>query len=64
MTGKQPKKKEKWRTKFQGNMEGLSEDKRDQFLSLVTEYEDIFAKEKLGKSGSKNMPLTRVIASH
>lgn len=32
---------------------GLSEDQRDQFLSLVTEDEDIFAKENsdLGKSG-------------
>ena len=53
MTGEKPKEDEKWTSELQGNLEGLSEDQRDQFLSLVTKYEDIFAKENsdLGKSG-------------
>lgn len=53
MTGEQPTEDGKWRSELKGNLKGLSEDQRDQFLSLVTEYEDIFAKENsdLGKSG-------------
>ncbi|KAL9986207.1 hypothetical protein ACROYT_G000314 [Oculina patagonica] len=49
----EPMKEEKWKSSLQGNLEGLSEDQRGQFLSLVTEYEDIFAKDSsdLGKSG-------------
>ena len=51
--GEQPKKDEKWRSELQSNLEGLSEDQTAQFLSLVTEYEDIFAKDSsdLGTSG-------------
>lgn len=37
----QPKKNEKWRPELQSNLEGLSEDQTEQFLSLVTEYGDI-----------------------
>jgi len=49
----QPMKEEKWKSSLQGNVEGLSEDQRGQFLSPVTEYEEIFAKDSsdLGKSG-------------
>ncbi|KAL9952487.1 hypothetical protein ACROYT_G039751 [Oculina patagonica] len=49
----EPMKEEKWKSSLQGNLEGLSEDQRGQFLSLVTEYADIFAKDSsdLGKSG-------------
>ena len=49
----QPMKDEKWKSSLQGNLEGLSEDQRGQFVSLVTEYEDIFAKDSsdLGKTG-------------
>ena len=44
---------EQWKSSLQGNLEGLSEAQRGQFLSPVTEYEDIFAKSSsdLGKSG-------------
>ena len=51
--GEQPMKDEKWRSELQSNLEGLSEDQTAQFLSLVKEYEDIFAKDSsdLGKSG-------------
>lgn len=48
----QPKKDEKWRPELQSNLE----DQTEQFLSLVTEYTDIFAKKK-------SMQLTRLIAS-
>lgn len=53
MKDEQRKKEEKWKLSLQGNLEGLLEDQRGQFLSLVTEYEDIFAKDSsdLGKSG-------------
>lgn len=37
----QPKKDEKWRPELQSNLE----DQTEQFLSLVTEYTDIFAKD-------------------
>ena len=58
----QPVKAEKWKLSLQGNqwksslqdnLEVLSESQRGQFLSLVMEYEDIFAKDSsdLGKSG-------------
>ena len=49
----QPMEDEKWKSLLQGNLEGLSEDQRRQFSSLVTEYEDIFSKDSsdLGKSG-------------
>lgn len=48
-----PVKEEKWKSSSQGNLEVLSESQRGQFLSLVTEYDDIFAKDSsdLGKSG-------------
>ena len=38
---------------MQGDLEGLLEDQREQFLSLVMEYDDIFAKESsdFGKWG-------------
>ena len=38
---------------MQSNLKGLSEDQTEKFLSLVTEYEDIFSKysSDLGKSG-------------
>ena len=44
---------EKWKSVFQGNLEGLSEGQRGQFSSLVTEYEDNFSKDSsdLEKSG-------------
>ena len=53
LKGEQPKKDEKWRSELQSNLKGLSEDQTEQFLSLVTEYEDIFSKDssELGKSG-------------
>ena len=53
MKDEQPMKEEKWKSSLQGNLEGLSEDQRRQFVSLVTEYEDIFAKDSsdLGKTG-------------
>lgn len=40
-----PVKEEKWKSSSQGNLEVLSESQRGQFLSLCTEYEDIFAKD-------------------
>ena len=53
LKGEQPKKDEKWRSELQSDLKGLSEDQTKQFLSLVTEYEDIFSKDSsdLGKSG-------------
>ena len=49
----QPMEEEKWKSLLQGNLEGLSEDQKGQFSSLVTEYEDIVSKvsSDLGKSG-------------
>ncbi len=46
-------KEEQWKSSLKGNLEGLSEDQRGKFLSLVTAYEDIFAMDSsdLGKSG-------------
>ena len=35
--GEQPKKDEKWRSELQSNLEGLSEDQTEQFLSLVVD---------------------------
>ena len=42
-----------WKSSLQDNLDVLSESQRGQFSSLVTEYEDIFAKDSsdLGKSG-------------
>lgn len=47
------KEDEKWRLELRGDLEGLLEDQREQFLSLVMEYDDIFAKESsdFGKLG-------------
>ena len=47
------KEDEKWRLEFRGDLEGLLEDQRGQSVSLVMEYEDIFAKESsdFGKWG-------------
>ena len=47
LRGEQPKKDEKWRSELQSNLKGLSEDQTEQFLSLVTEYDDIFSKSGL-----------------
>ena len=49
----QPMEGEKWKSLLQGNLEGLSQDQRGQFPSLVTGYEDIFLKDSsdLGKLG-------------
>ena len=49
----QPKEDGKWRSELQSDLKRLSEDQTKQFLSLVTEYEDIFSKDSsdLGKSG-------------
>ena len=44
LKGERPKKVEMWRSDLQRNLIGLSEDQTEQFLSLVTEYEDIFSK--------------------
>ena len=45
LKGEQPKKDGKWRSELQSNLKELSEDQTEQFLSLVTEYEDIFSKD-------------------
>ena len=52
LKGEQPKKVKMWRPDLQRNLIGLSEDQTEQFLSLVTEYEDNFSKDSsdLGKS--------------
>ena len=52
-TGEQAKKEgENWKLGAQENLEGLSGDQRDQFASLMNEYDDIFAVNSLdlGKS--------------
>ena len=41
----QPVKEEKCKSSLQDNLDVLSESQRGQFLPLVTEYEDIFAKD-------------------
>ena len=53
LKGEPLKNDEKWRSGLQSDLKGLSEDQTKQFLSLVTEYEDIFSKDSsdLGKSG-------------
>lgn len=47
------KEDEKWRLELRGDVEGLLEDQREPFLSLIMEFEDIFAKESsdFGKWG-------------
>jgi len=53
LKGEPLKNDEKWRSGLRSDLKGLSEDQTKQFLSLVTEYEDIFSKDSsdLGKSG-------------
>jgi len=55
----QPKKVEMWRSDLQRNLIGLSKDQTEQFLSLVTEYEDNFSKDTsdLGKSHLLEHPI-------
>ena len=50
---------------MQSDLKGLTEDQTKQFLSLVTEYEDIFLKDSsdLGKSGRLEHAIDTVIAS-
>ena len=65
LKGEPPKDDEKWRSELQSDLKGLTEDQMKQFLSLVTEYEDIFSKDSsdLGKSGCLEHAIDTVIAS-